>query len=140
QILKEHPVENTQLQNEKLYLYYLQNGRDMYVDQELDINRLSDYDVDHIVPQSFLKDDSIDNKVLTRSDKNRGKSDNVPSEEVVKKMKNYWRQLLNAKLITQRKFDNLTKAERGGLSELDKAGFIKRQLVETRQITKHVAQ
>nr|AVZ47059.1 dCas9-EGFP-2A-bla [Cloning vector pLenti-EF1a-dCas9-EGFP-2A-bla] len=140
QILKEHPVENTQLQNEKLYLYYLQNGRDMYVDQELDINRLSDYDVDHIVPQSFLKDDSIDNKVLTRSDKARGKSDNVPSEEVVKKMKNYWRQLLNAKLITQRKFDNLTKAERGGLSELDKAGFIKRQLVETRQITKHVAQ
>nr|QOK36257.1 dxCas9-VPR [Cloning vector pMM7-9-1] len=140
QILKEHPVENTQLQNEKLYLYYLQNGRDMYVDQELDINRLSDYDVAAIVPQSFLKDDSIDNKVLTRSDKARGKSDNVPSEEVVKKMKNYWRQLLNAKLITQRKFDNLTKAERGGLSELDKAGFIKRQLVETRQITKHVAQ
>lgn len=140
QILKEHPVENTQLQNEKLYLYYLQNGRDMYVDQELDINRLSDYDVDHIVPQSFIKDDSIDNKVLTRSEKNRGKSDNVPSEEVVKKMKNYWRQLLNAKLITQRKFDNLTKAERGGLSELDKVGFIKRQLVETRQITKHVAQ
>ncbi|MSU86313.1 type II CRISPR RNA-guided endonuclease Cas9 [Streptococcus dysgalactiae subsp. dysgalactiae] len=140
QILKEHPVENMQLQNEKLYLYYLQNGRDMYVDQELDINRLSDYDVDHIVPQSFIKDDSIDNKVLTRSDKNRGKSYNVPSEEVVKKLKNYWRQLLNAKLITQRKFDNLTKAERGGLSELDKAGFIKRQLVETRQITKHVAQ
>lgn len=140
QILKEHPVENTQLQNEKLYLYYLQNGRDMYVDQELDINRLSDYDVDHIVPQCFIKDDSIDNKVLTRSEKNRGKLDNVPSEEVVKKMKNYWRQLLNAKLITQRKFDNLTKAERGGLSELDKVGFIKRQLVETRQITKHVAQ
>lgn len=140
QILKEHPVENMQLQNEKLYLYYLQNGRDMYVDQELDINRLSDYDVDHIVPQSFIKDDSIDNKVLTRSDKNRGKSDDVPSEEVVKKMRNYWRQLLNANLITQRKFDNLTKAERGGLGELDKAGFIKRQLVETRQITKHMAQ
>ncbi|WP_032538349.1 hypothetical protein, partial [Streptococcus mutans] len=42
-------------------------------------------------------------------------------------------------LITQRKFDNLTKAERGGLTDDDKAGFIKRQLVETRQITKHVA-
>lgn len=140
QILKEHPVENMQLKNEKLYLYYLQNGRDMYVDQELDINRLSDYDVDHIVPQSFIKDDSIDNKVLTRSDKNRGKSDDVPSEDVIKKMKTYWRQLLKAKLISQRKFDNLTKAERGGLSEADKAGFIKRQLVETRQITKHVAQ
>ncbi|GFE43419.1 type II CRISPR RNA-guided endonuclease Cas9 [Streptococcus canis] len=138
-ILKKYPVENAQLQNEKLYLYYLQNGRDMYVDQELDINRLSDYDVDHIVPQSFIKDDSIDNKVLTRSDKNRGKSDDVPSEDVVKEMTSHWRQLLKAKLISQRKFDNLTKAERGGLSEADKAGFIKRQLVETRQITKHVA-
>ncbi|WP_221913098.1 type II CRISPR RNA-guided endonuclease Cas9 [Streptococcus halichoeri] len=139
-ILEEHPVENAQLQDEKRYLYYLQNGKDMYVDQELDIDHLSDYDVDHIIPQSFIKDDSIDNKVLTRSDKNRGKSDDVPSEAVVKKMKSYWRRLLKAKLISQRKFDNLTKAERGGLSEADKAGFIKRQLVETRQITKHVAQ
>lgn len=43
-------------------------------------------------------------------------------------------------MISERKFNNLTKAERGGLTEYDKAGFIKRQLVETRQITKHVAQ
>lgn len=34
---------------------------------------------------------------------------------------------------------NLTKGERGGLTEEDKAGFIHRQLVETRQITKHIA-
>lgn len=45
-------------------------------------------------------------------------------------------------MISERKYNNLTKAERerGGLNELDKVGFIKRQLVETRQITKHVAQ
>lgn len=46
---------------------------------------------------------------------------------------------MKSKLISQRKFDNLTKAERGGLLPEDKAGFIQRQLVETRQITKHVA-
>lgn len=47
--------------------------------------------------------------------------------------------MLDSKLISERKFNNLTKAERGGLDERDKVGFIKRQLVETRQITKHVA-
>lgn len=132
-------IDNNALQNERLYLYYLQNGKDMYTGDELDIDRLSNYDVDHIIPRAFLKDDSIDNKVLVSSASNRGKSDDVPSLEIVKKRKIFWHQLLKSKLISQRKFDNLTKAERGGLAAEDKAGFIQRQLVETRQITKHVA-
>lgn len=139
-ILKEHPTDNIQLQNDRLFLYYLQNGRDMYTGKPLDINQLSSYDIDHIIPQAFIKDDSLDNRVLTSSKDNRGKSDNVPSLEVVQKRKAFWQQLLDSKLISERKFNNLTKAERGGLNELDKIGFIKRQLVETRQITKHVAQ
>ena len=141
-ILKENPTDNVQLQNDRLFLYYLQNGKDMYTGEALNINQLSSYDIDHIIPQAFIKDDSLDNRVLTSSKDNRGKSDNVPSLEVVEKMKAFWQQLLDSKLISERKYNNLTKAERerGGLNELDKVGFIKRQLVETRQITKHVAQ
>ena len=141
-ILKENPTDNIQLQNDRLFLYYLQNGKDMYTGEALNINQLSSYDIDHIIPQAFIKDDSLDNRVLTSSKDNRGKSDNVPSLEVVEKMKAFWQQLLDSKLISERKYNNLTKAERerGGLNELDKVGFIKRQLVETRQITKHVAQ
>ena len=139
-ILKEHPTDNIQLQNDRLFLYYLQNGKDMYTGKPLDINQLSSYDIDHIVPQAFIKDDSLDNRVLTNSKDNRGKSDNVPSLEVVQKRKAFWQQLLDSKLISERKFNNLTKAERGGLDREDKVGFIRRQLVETRQITKHVAQ
>lgn len=139
-ILKEYPTDNIQLQNDRLFLYYLQNGKDMYTGEPLDINQLSSYDIDHIVPQAFIKDDSLDNRVLTSSKDNRGKSDNVPSLEVVQKRKAFWQQLLDSKLISERKFNNLTKAERGGLDERDKVGFIRRQLVETRQITKHVAQ
>ena len=141
-ILKENPTDNVQLQNDRLFLYYLQNGKDMYTGEALNINQLSNYDIDHIIPQAFIKDDSLDNRVLTSSKDNRGKSDNVPSLEVVEKMKAFWQQLLDSKLISERKYNNLTKAERerGGLNELDKVGFIKRQLVETRQITKHVAQ
>lgn len=139
-ILKEHPTDNIQLQNDRLFLYYLQNGKDMYTGEALDINQLSNYDIDHIIPQAFIKDDSLDNRVLTSSKDNRGKSDNVPGLEIVEKMKGFWQKLLKSKLISERKFNNLTKAERGGLDERDKVGFIKRQLVETRQITKHVAQ
>ena len=138
-ILKEYPTDNIQLQNDRLFLYYLQNGKDMYTGKPLDINQLSSYDIDHIIPQAFIKDDSLDNRVLTSSKDNRGKSDNVPSIEIVQKRKTFWQQLLDSKLISDRKFNNLTKAERGGLDERDKVGFIKRQLVETRQITKHVA-
>ncbi|MCY7168902.1 hypothetical protein MK528_11120, partial [Streptococcus gordonii] len=71
-ILKEHPTDNIQLQNDRLFLYYLQNGKDMYTGEALDINQLSSYDIDHIVPQAFIKDDSLDNRVLTSSKDNRG--------------------------------------------------------------------
>ncbi|EMB73257.1 CRISPR-associated protein [Streptococcus mutans 15VF2] len=135
-ILKEHPTDNQALQNNRLFLYYLQNGRDMYTGESLDINRLSDYDIDHVIPQAFIKDNSIDNRVLTSSKANRGKSDDVPSEDVVNRMRPFWNKLLSSGLISQRKYNNLTKKE---LTPDDKAGFIKRQLVETRQITKHVA-
>lgn len=133
------PKDNKELNNVKRYLYYLQNGKDMYTGQDLDLSRLSDYDVDHIIPRSFKKDNSIDNLVLTSSEKNRGKSDDVPSQDIVKRMKPFWGQLKKSGLLSERKYMNLTKGERGGLTEEDKAGFIHRQLVETRQITKHIA-
>lgn len=133
-------LDNQALQNDRLFLYYLQNGRDMYTGDPLDIDKLNEYDIDHIIPRSFIKDDSLDNRVLTSSAENRGKSDNVPSIEVVRARKSLWINLQKAGLISERKYQNLTKAERGGLTEADKAGFIRRQLVETRQITKHVAQ
>ena len=138
-LLEDHNITNKELLKEKLYLYCLQNGKDMYIDDVLDINSLSSYDVDHIIPRSFLPDDSIDNKVLVSSKENRGKSDNVPSIEVVNQMDAYWRVLLNAKLMSESKYNRLTKARHGGLTDRDKEGFIHRQLVETRQITKHIA-
>lgn len=138
-ILKEYPTDNKSLQKDRLYLYYLQNGKDMYTGDSLDIHKLSNYDIDHIIPQSFTTDNSLDNRVLVSSAKNRGKSDDVPSYEVAKKMQGFWFSLYNSGLISQRKLNNLRKSLDGGLTEDDKAGFIKRQLVETRQITKNVA-
>lgn len=139
-LLTEKPIkDNKLLQKEKLFLYYLQDGKDMYTGKPLnsDPESLATYDVDHIIPRSFLKDNSIDNKVLTSSKENRKKLDDVPSQEVVNRRYVWWDQLKKAGLISDKKFSYLTKGE---LTERDKAAFINRQLVETRQITKHVAQ
>lgn len=138
-ILDKEEISENQLSNDKLFLYCMQNGKDIYTGCDLNISEFKDYDIDHIIPQSLLKDDSIDNRVLTRSKENRGKSDNVPSEEVVRRMKGFWKKLYESNLISKVKFDRLTKSQRGGLTDRDKEGFINRQLVETRQITKHVA-
>lgn len=142
------PFTNEQSQSEKLYLYCLQKGKDMYALDEngnpasLNVKELNQYEVDHIIPYSYLPIDSIDNKVLTRRKNNQEKLDNVPSKQVVGDMKPFWEDLYKAKLISQVKFQRLTTSERtpnGVLTEDMKAGFIERQLVETRQITKHVA-
>ena len=138
-LLEEHNITNKELLSEKLYLYCLQNGKNMYTGEAIDINRLSEYDVDHIIPRSYWPENSIDNKVLVSSKDNREKSDDVPSLEIVNRMDTYWKVLLNAKLISELKYKRLTKARHGGLTDKDKEGFIRRQLVETRQITKHIA-
>ena len=133
--LKDKP-NNTILQKGKVFLYYLQNGRDMYTGETLDRDSLSDYDIDHIIPRSFITDNSIDNKVLTKAKINRGKLDDVPSPQVVSRMRSDWLRQKNNGLISEVKFARLTK---GKLTDKDKEGFLNRQLVETRQIIKHVA-
>ncbi|MBO4547893.1 MAG: type II CRISPR RNA-guided endonuclease Cas9, partial [Abditibacteriota bacterium] len=62
------------LQNDRLFLYYTQGGKCMYSGEPLDINSLNNYQVDHIVPQSLIKDDSIDNRVLVKAERNQRKS------------------------------------------------------------------
>ena len=135
--------ENQNFDNEKVFLYYLQNGRDMYTGESLDLSHLSSYEVDHIIPQTYTTDNSWDNKVLVSRESNQKKGGDVPSSEVVKNMRSYWKILLDAGMISRKKYANLTKADQwkdDKPSEKDLTGFINRQLVETRQITKNVAQ
>ena len=56
---------------DRYYLYFMQLGRDMYTGEKINIDELHQkYDIDHILPQSFIKDDSLNNRVLTRKDVN----------------------------------------------------------------------
>ena len=128
------------LRSDKLFLYYSQMGRCMYSGDVIDLDELftNRYDIDHIYPQSKVMDDSIDNRVLVKRDLNSKKTDTFPvSEEYRKAGKALWSTLLKKGLISKEKYKRLTRTEPFGEDEL--AGFIARQLVETRQSTKAVA-
>lgn len=97
------------------------------------------YDIDHIFPQSKVKDDSLENKVLVLSKINGDKSDDYPiSPEIRNKMYSFWKMLHDNKLIGDKKFERLTRTTPFTDDEL--SGFINRQLVETRQSAKAVAE
>jgi CRISPR-associated protein Cas9/Csn1, subtype II/NMEMI len=128
--------------NDRLYLYFLQKGRCMYSQKVInieDINNNNIYDIDHIVPQSKVKDDSIHNRVLVLRHVNEMKSDNYPlSADIQNSRKAFWQFLKDQNLISESKLLRLTRTT--PLLDSELADFINRQLVETRQSTKACAQ
>ena len=132
---------DNRLQDRKLYLYYLQLGRCAYTGHPIELSRLADgsYNLEHIYPQSLVKDDSLlNNLVLVESEANGQKSDAYPLDgEIRKKMGAFWSMLKQNGLMTEEKYRRLTRSTPFTADE--KLGFINRQLVETRQSTKVIA-
>ena len=121
----------------RLYLYYTQLGKCVYSGKSLDIDKLSNYEIDHIFPRTLTSDDSLDNLVLVKKKENQRKLDDlVLPLEIRNKMEVFWKKLYDNGLITQTKYYRLMRDE-FRRDQIDK--FINRQLVETRQIIKHVA-
>lgn len=132
------------LKRKKMYLYIRQMGKDMYTGEEIDLDHLFDdnlYDTDHIYPKHFVKDDNLENNlVLVKEEKNRRKSDIYPLDpEIIQnpKVRSLWEYLHSKGFISDEKYRRLTS--RKAFTEEELAGFIARQLVETRQATKGVA-
>lgn len=123
--------------DERLTLYFMQGGKCMYSKKPIDISQLHNtgrYEVDHIIPQSYVKDDSLENKVLVLREENQSKTDAMLIDPAVRKrMAGYWRSLHDAKLIGDKKYKNLTRSTIGDNAA---RGFIARQLVETSQTVK----
>lgn len=134
--------EEREFNSKKLYLYYTQMGRCMYSGEEIDIDELmqknSKWDIDYIYPQSKIKDDSIDNMVLAKKVINNSKQNKLLSPDIRIKMKKYWNTLYKGNFISKKKYDRLTRTEDFTNEEL--SGFIERQIVETRQSSKAVAE
>lgn len=135
--LKNCEMSKNKLGNEALFLYFTQNGRCMYTGESLSLNKLHDYQIDHIIPQSYIKDDSIDNTVLVTTKANQDKKDNLVLDyKVQSSQSEYWQKLYKHGLISKKKLENL---KRDGILDKQIIGFINRQLVETRQISKHIS-
>ena len=135
-------TDNEKLRSDKLYLYYTQFGRCMYSGELINLDSLYDnniYDIDHIYPRSKVKDDSISNRVLVKKNLNLAKDNDYPiSVDIRTKMFAHWKFLLDKELISKEKFKRLTRTE--PLTDDELSGFISRQIVETSQSTKAVAQ
>lgn len=134
--------EEKDFRSKKLYLYYTQMGKCAYSGEAIDMNKLFDknvYDIDHIYPQCRLKDDSLlNNCVLVKREENTNKGDLFPVRpEVQNKQESLWKFWLEKGLISQEKFNRLTRKTPFTDDEL--ANFVNRQLVETGQATKAIA-
>ncbi len=140
--LKKELAKEEKIDTDKLYLYYLQEGKCLYCGKPINVDDLNTknslYEIDHILPRTLIKDNSWDNRVLVCRSCNQKKAASLvlPKEFRNDYTKSIWIRLKNNKLMSNKKFYNLT---RKSYSEEDIKGFINRQLVETRQITKHVA-
>ena len=134
---------HNKLQSDKLFLYFIQLGKCLYTGKSIDLESLisgdGTYNIEHIYPRSFVKDDSIiNNKILVDSKANGDKSDSYPIDPAIQeKMRGYWTRLNKIGLISDEKFKRLTRNSH--FTEEEKFEFINRQLVETRQSTKAVA-
>lgn len=128
--------DNEKLDDRKLYLYFLQYGKCLYSGKSISINELSQCEIDHIIPRSLIKDDSFDNLALVYREYNQRKSDGLLlNSKIVDSQRYFWKMLHDNKLMSDKKYYNLTRKE---YREQDITNFINRQLVETRQISKHV--
>ncbi len=135
-------TDENEFRRDALYLYYTQFGKCMYTGQPISLEEIYNknlYDIDHIFPRSKLKDDSIDNRVLVTKKSNEEKGNIYPiSQSIREKQLAFWKMLLDKGLISQKKFDRLTRST--PLTDDELTSFISRQLVETRQSTKAIAQ
>ena len=130
---------DSDLRSKRLYLYFLQQGKCMYTGNIINLENLFDknlYDIDHIIPQAKIKDDSFNNLVLVEKSCNSNKTDIYPLPAKFRQ-ELLWINLYKSRLMEKEKFDRLRRV--APLKEDELSGFIARQIVQTRQSSKECA-
>ncbi len=132
-------IDLGKFRSDEYYLYFLQMGRDLYSLEPIDLADINNYDIDHIVPRSLVKDDSISNRVLVHSSLNRSKSATYPLNDATFKCGKgkafaFYNLLKKAGLMSEKKFAALTRST--PLAEEELTSFVNRQLVYTNQAVK----
>ncbi len=120
------------LNGKHLYLYFMQNGRDAYSGEPIDINDVingTKYDTDHIIPQSLMKDDSLDNLVLVKKEVNQHRSNQYPIPAEIRNNPSVtllWKRLKKAKMMSEKKYNNLVRGTQ--LTDNELSDFVAAQI------------
>jgi len=134
-------TDEREFRSDRLFFYFTQLGKCMYSGRKIDLSDLNNhvlYDIDHIYPQSKIKDDSLTNRVLVGRTDNAHKKDAYPIEQSIQtNMKSFWEMLKSKGLISTEKYNRLVCAQE--LTPDVIGGFINRQLVSTNQAVKETA-
>ncbi|MDR2018265.1 MAG: type II CRISPR RNA-guided endonuclease Cas9 [Syntrophobacterales bacterium] len=134
-------TDETEFRSDRLYFYFTQLGKCMYSGEKIELSNLNNYslyDIDHIYPQSKIKDDSLTNRVLVKRYDNAYKSDAYPIEQPIQtKMSSFWGMLKGKGLINAEKYSRLICTQSLDYDTI--GGFINRQLVSTNQAVKETA-
>lgn len=136
-------TDDARLRGKKLFSYYSQLGKCIYCGRKIDLNDFGNSqqcDMDHIYPQSKVTDDSLrNNMVLSCRTCNGDKGNRYPlAPKIRSDMWDFWTYLKDNNLISVEKYGRLTRTTE--FSEKDLEGFINRQLVETSQTVKAIAE
>lgn len=125
--------------DDQQYLYLLQLGKSLYSGKPLDFDQLSaTTQIDHILPQCYIVDNSIENRALVLSGENQRKADNLLLADSIRDSQRPWWNYLRQKgFMGEKKFKNLTRSM---VSADDKQKFAARQLVETGQMVQCVTE
>lgn len=129
------------IRSDKVFFYFLQLGRCAYTNKPIDLDSIfsETYDIDHIIPRAYLKDDSINNRVLVFKDANSIKTNMYPIDPTIRsKMLPVWKSLKDNGLMSSEKFNRLTRSN--DLTSDEIGQFINRQLVYTNQSVKALAE
>jgi len=88
---------------------------DFYTDKEIS---LSDVSIDHVIPWSYIYSDDIWNLVITSKSNNSSKSNNIPTEEIINKLKKRNLDLVNFISDDKMKNDLILSMEKDILKSL----------------------
>lgn len=125
--------------DDRQYLYLLQLGKSLYSGKPLDFDHLAaTTQIDHILPQCYIPDDSIENRALVLSGENQRKSKSLLLDEDIRQSQSlWWNDLRQKGFMGEKKYKNLTRRV---VNDDDKRQFIARQLVETGQMVQYVTE
>lgn len=138
--LEKNKIINNDINRKKIKLYNRQNGVSIYSGQPIDVSRLEDYEIDHIIPRSKINDDSFDNIVLVSKEENQLKKNRTPLEagaELLGNIKSYTSRCYKLEkdgFISKRKYAFLMA--KSANDEIIKK-IASRELNDTRYISKY---